>query len=34
MQRRKAIGGILALTGIGVASFTGIKFFFGNSDRG
>jgi len=28
MQRRKAIGGILAFTGIGVASFTGIKFFF------
>ena len=34
MQRRKAIGGILALTGIGVASFTGIKFFFGNSNKG
>ena len=34
MKRRKAIGGILALTGIGAAFFTGIKFFFGNSNRG
>lgn len=31
MNRRKAIGGMLALTGISIASFTGIKYFFGNS---
>ena len=34
MKRRKAIGGIVALTGIGVASFTGIKFIFEKPDRG
>jgi hypothetical protein len=31
MKRRKAIGGILAFTGIGIASFAGFKFFYGNS---
>lgn len=31
MNRRKAIGAILGLTGIGVASFVGVKYFFGNS---
>ncbi|WP_445748080.1 gluconate 2-dehydrogenase subunit 3 family protein [Polaribacter sp.] len=34
MDRRKAIGGILAFTGIGIASFTGFKFFYGTSNRG
>lgn len=32
MKRRKAIGGILAFAGIGVASVTGVKFFYGNSE--
>ena len=31
MNRRKAIGGILAFTGISVVSFAGFKFFYGNS---
>ncbi len=31
MNRRKAIGGLLALTGIGIASSVGFKFFYGNS---
>ncbi|MFT5737337.1 MAG: hypothetical protein ACI9SG_001686 [Maribacter sp.] len=31
MNRRKAIVGILALTGIGIASFGGFKYFYGNS---
>ena len=31
MNRRKAIGGILAFTGVGVVSFAGFKFFYGNS---
>lgn len=31
MNRRKAIGGIFAIAGIGVASYTGFKFFYGNS---
>ena len=34
MKRRKAIGGILALTGIGVASYTGINLFSGKPNRG
>tara|TARA_B100000809_G_scaffold169704_1_gene167063 strand:- start:9546 stop:10112 length:567 start_codon:yes stop_codon:yes gene_type:complete len=34
MKRRKAIGGILALTGISVASFYGVKFLYGKSNRG
>jgi hypothetical protein len=34
MKRRKAIGGILALTGISIASFSGIKFFYAKSNRG
>jgi hypothetical protein len=34
MNRRKAVGGILAFIGIGVASFTGINFFYGKSNRG
>ena len=34
MNRRKAIGGILAFTGIGVISYAGVKFFYGNADRG
>jgi len=28
MNRRKAIGGILALTGIGIASYTGFHFLY------
>lgn len=32
MNRRKAIGGILAFTGIGVASFAGYNFFNANSN--
>jgi len=31
MNRRKAIGGILGLTGIGLTSVTGYKYFLGNS---
>lgn len=31
MNRRKAIGGILAFVGIGAVSFTGFKFLYGNS---
>jgi hypothetical protein len=31
MNRRKAIGGLFAITGIGIASFTGFKYFYGNS---
>ena len=34
MNRRKAIGGILAITGIGIASYTGINFFYGKLNRG
>jgi len=34
MNRRKAIGGILAITGISIASYTGVKFFYGKSNRG
>ena len=34
MNRRKAIGGILAFTGISIASFTGYNFFYGTSNRG
>jgi hypothetical protein len=36
MNRRKAIGGILGITGIGLASFTGFNMFYGplNVDRG
>jgi hypothetical protein len=34
MNRRKAIGGILAFTGISIASFTGFNFFYGTSNRG
>ncbi len=34
MDRRKAIGGILAITGISFASFKGISFFYGTSNRG
>lgn len=34
MNRRKAIGGIFALTGIGFASFTGFKLFFEKASRG
>ncbi len=34
MNRRKAIGGILAFAGIGIASFTGFNFFYGTSNRG
>lgn len=34
MNRRKAIGGILAITGISIASFKGINFFYGTADRG
>ncbi|UAM96765.1 gluconate 2-dehydrogenase subunit 3 family protein [Polaribacter litorisediminis] len=34
MNRRKAIGGILAFAGIGVASVTGFNFFYGTSNRG
>jgi len=33
MNRRKAIGGILAITGISIASYTGVKFFYGKSNR-
>ena len=31
MNRRKAIGGILGFTGVGLASVTGYKYFLGNS---
>ncbi|CAD0007275.1 gluconate 2-dehydrogenase subunit 3 family protein [Flavobacterium salmonis] len=36
MNRRKAIGGMLALTGISIASYSGFKFFYENtkSDKG
>lgn len=34
MNRRKAIGGILALTGIGIATYTGFHFFYAKSNRG
>ena len=34
MNRRKAIGGILAITGLGIASYTGVKFFYGKSNKG
>ena len=36
MNRRKAIGGILGITGLGLASFTGFKLFYAPSaiDRG
>jgi hypothetical protein len=34
MKRRKAIGGILALTGIGFASYTGFNLFLRTPDRG
>ena len=34
MDRRKAIGGILGLTGIGIVSFTGFKYFYGNLKSG
>ncbi|PIV94242.1 MAG: hypothetical protein COW44_05230 [Flavobacteriaceae bacterium CG17_big_fil_post_rev_8_21_14_2_50_33_15] len=36
MDRRKAIGGILGLTGISIASVVGVKYFYGNlkSKRG
>ncbi len=34
MNRRKAIGGIFALTGIGFTSFTGFKLFFEKASRG
>ncbi len=34
MDRRKAIGGILAITGISFASYKGIRFFYGTSNRG
>jgi hypothetical protein len=34
MNRRKAIGGILAFTGLGIASYTGVKFFYGKSNKG
>jgi hypothetical protein len=30
MNRRKAIGGILGLTGISIASFVGVKYFSEN----
>ncbi|APZ45110.1 hypothetical protein BW723_01825 [Polaribacter reichenbachii] len=34
MDRRKAIGGILGIIGISFASFKGIGFFYGTSNRG
>ena len=34
MKRRKAIGGILAITGIGIASYTGINFFYQKLNKG
>jgi len=34
MNRRKAIGGILAITGIGIASYSGVNLFHGKSNRG
>lgn len=34
MNRRKAIGSILAFTGIGFASYTSFNFFYGTSNRG
>ncbi len=30
MKRRKAIGGILGITGICIVSLTGAKYYFGN----
>lgn len=34
MNRRKAIGGILALTGIGIATYTGFNLFYVKSRKG
>lgn len=34
MNRRKAIGGILALTGIGIGTYTGFNFFYATSNKG
>jgi len=33
MNRRKAIGGILGITGVGLASVTGVKYFIGDSNH-